>query len=524
MAQVAWPKDEAQKILQHHSDPSQPILFETGFGPSGLPHIGTFAEVVRTLFVISAVKELTPEREVKLFVFCDDLDGLRSLPENVPNHDVLRPHLGKPLSAIPDPFEEADSFSGYMNGKLREFLDQYGFEYEYKSSTQCYQSGQFDQGLKAVMDNYDKVRDLFIKTISEEKRDSWSPFFSICESCGKIYTTRVLGLDRASYEVEYVCDKSEAAYTSCGHQGKQSIFGGRAKVGWKVDWALRWFVFGVDYEMYGKDLMESATLSGKICRALGGKAPVPYKYELFLDENGAKISKKIGNGISMDQWARYAPLGALLNFLLGNPNKAKKMGLPLLPKLVDEYLQMARSTGSTEVFSAPWFLAKAQHQPLSEQPSVSSELTFALLFNLAEALSIHDPALLFDYARQYDAKVVEQEAFFLELCGRICLLAQEKAEEGTEIVEPDPSFLPLLEKLEAHLSGLGDQTFAGDEMQTYLFSLAKEVDRNPRDWFGFLYASLLGKAQGPKIGPFFAIMGAKRALGMVKTALEKFGA
>ena len=523
MAQVAWPRDEALKILKRHTDSERPILLETGFGPSGLPHIGTFAEVVRTLFVIAALKEEAPEREVKLFVFCDDLDGLRSLPENVPNHETLKPHLGKPLSAIPDPFGQAESFSGHMNGKLQEFLDQYGFEYEYKSSTQCYRSGQFDPGLKAVMDHYDEVRNLFIKTIGTDKRESWSPFFPICEGCGKIYTTRVTQIDRDNYEVEYVCDKAEAAYSSCGYKGKQSIFGGLTKVGWKVDWALRWFVFQVDYEMYGKDLMESASLSGKICQALGGKAPIPYKYELFLDENGAKISKKIGNGISMDQWLRYAPLGALLGFLLGNPNKAKKMGLPILPKLVDEFLQMARSGHSSEIFSPPWFIAQVQHQTLSDTPELDSDLTYALLFNLSDALSIRDPELLFDYACKYDPKVNLQSEFFKDLCSRICLFAQEQGSEVEESSEPDPLFLPLLKKLAVHLSTYEADSLDGDALQTYLFSLAKEAGYNPRDWFGFLYLSLLQRTQGPKMGPFMAIMGVSKSLEMVSTGLKRLG-
>ncbi|MDT8446100.1 MAG: lysine--tRNA ligase [bacterium] len=522
---VAWPQQEAQKILDQHGDLDRPIFFETGFGPSGLPHIGTFAEVVRTLFVIEALKQLEPKAQTKLVVFCDDMDGLRSLPENVPNHDLLRPHLGKPLSQIPDPFETADSFSGHMNGKLREFLDHYGFDYEYQSSTEAYRSGRFNEGLKAVMDHYDQVRDLFIKTIAEDKRDDWSPFFPICESCGKIYTTRVVGTDREGYALDYVCDKDGELYQSCGHQGKTSILDGQAKVGWKVDWALRWFVYGVDYEMYGKDLMESASLSGKICRALGGKAPVPYKYELFLDEEGAKISKKIGNGISMDQWTRYAPLGALLNFLLGNPNKAKKMGLPLLPRLVDEYLQAIRADVSAEAFTAPWYLARIQGHDLSDQPQLKSETSYALLFNLADALSIYEADLLYDYALKYDPAVGEQEDFFRDLCLRICLLAQDQAAGQKEAApELDLSFMDQLKQLEQLLADPANAGLDGEELQTKLFSLAKEVDRNPREWFGFLYGALLGKSQGPKIGPFFAIMGVDKAHQMVTDACKRLNA
>ena len=521
MPEVAWPKEEAGKILSQHKDLNKEILFETGFGPSGLPHIGTFAEVVRTLFVMAAVQELAPQAKTRLIVFCDDLDGLRSLPENLPNHDLLKPHLGAPLSSIPDPFQEKESFSGYMNGKLREFLDSFGFVYEYRSSTDCYRQGQFDQGLKQVMNHYEAVRQAFISTIAEDKRAAWSPFFVICEKCGKIYTTRVTETHPGSYEVAYACDQDGEKYKSCGHQGKTSILGGRAKVGWKVDWALRWYVFGVDYEMYGKDLMESATLSAKICRILGGQPPIPYKYELFLDETGAKISKKIGNGISMEQWLRFAPLGALLHFLLGNPNKAKKMGLPLLPRLIDEYLQAERADAAATPFTAPWFLAQVRHQPLHPTPLAASPIGFGLLYNLAEAMNIHESILLYDYAVRYDPVIQAHEALFRDLANRVTALAGEAAGKEEPIAfAPDPAFVPLFKQLVTALENM-TSPLDGEALQTAIFSLAKDANLNPRDFFGFLYSLLLHKDQGPKLGPFFAMLGKEEALNLCRHGLTR---
>ncbi|MDX2471412.1 MAG: lysine--tRNA ligase [SAR324 cluster bacterium] len=523
MAVVAWAKNEAEKVLKAHSDLEKEILFETGFGPSGLPHIGTFAEVVRTLYVLEAVKELEPKAKTRLIVFCDDMDGLRSLPQNVPNHDLLRPSLGAPLSSIPDPFGETDSFSGYMNGKLREFLDSYGFEYEYRSSTDCYKSGVFDDGLKAVMDNYDKIKETFVKTIAENKREAWSPFFVICEKCGKIYTTRVTKVDPANYEVSYTCDQSSDTYESCGHVNTTSILGGAAKVGWKVDWALRWFVFGVDYEMYGKDLMESATLSGKICRILGGKTPTPYKYELFLDENGAKISKKIGNGISMDQWLKFAPLGALLNFLLGNPNKAKKMGMPILPRLVDEYLQAMRGEASDVAFEPAWFLNRVRKKPLSSVKELTAEVGFSLLYNVAEAVNLYDPDMLFDYAFKYDGRVEEDNDLYRELVGKVAALAKEVNKSKAPFdFTPDEQFIPLFSELVTHIESLGED-MKGDELQTKIFSLAKDQELNPKDFFAFLYGLILNKSQGPKLGPFFALMGKDESMKLLKKGLSRLG-
>lgn len=518
MAKVNWPTQEAERI---RIKDDEPVLFQTGYGPSGLPHIGTFAEVARTQFVMEAFKKLHPDQKIELIVFSDDMDGLRNLPENIPNHDLLREHLGAPLTTIPDPYQKENSFAGYMNAKLQHFLDYYGFNYRFISSTDAYKNGMFNDGLEKVMDNYETIHKLFTKTIAQDKRDSWSPFFPICEKCGKIYTTTVTDLHPASYELSYSCNKDEDNYSSCGHTGRVSIKDGRVKVGWKVDWALRWFTLGINYEMHGKDLMDSATLSSKICRVLGGTAPTTYKYELFLDENGAKISKKIGNGVSMEEWQTYSPLGALLYLLLEKPNKARKMGLPIMSRIVDTYLKALRSDDQEDQDSQLWYIDQLLHHHdasgLDKSVLSNSDTSYSLLVNVASALGNNDAELLYDYAQRYDAGVAQNEQFFRELCDKVVAFVQHY--ESKQVETPptiNQELMHLLPKLRAGLEPLMTGTTAsGEELQTMLFTIAKENGVEPREWFGFLYATLLNKSQGPRLGSFFAMLGWDRVSEMI---------
>ncbi len=512
MPAIPWPLNEAKRLLKAY--PSQTTLrLETGFGPSGLPHIGTFAEVARTLCICIAAKQYRPDIQLELIVFSDDKDGLRSIPENVPNAAMLKEHLGKPLSSIPDPFGETQSYSGYMNKQLCLFLDSYGFDYTFCSSSKLYGEGKFDAGLQRITEEYDTIKQLFTATISQEKRDSWSPFFPICEQCGKIYTTKVTDINKANYELSYSCETSTDSYVACGHKGTIPITGTHVKVGWKVDWALRWYILNINYEMYGKDLMESATLSAKICRVLGGKAPVPYKYEMFLDANGAKISKKIGNGISMEQWINYAPLGALLHFLLGNPNKAKKMGMSILPRLIDDYVNALRTDTEQEEYSALFYLSKLQNQTI---PVVKSQLSFALLLNVAQSIAINDASLLYNYALNYDASVQENEEFYKQLCGYAIKLAQYNQQYQETVTVKNPQWLPLLKQASQTILALPESEFDGNTIQTLLFTVAKENDLPIADWFAFLYQSLLQQEQGPKLGYFFAILGKEQTAALLE--------
>lgn len=522
MAKYNWPHQEAKRIASRTRNKETEIIFETGYGPSGLPHIGTFAEVARTTFVMNAFRHANPDKAIKLIAFSDDMDGMRNIPENVPNHDLLAPHLGASLSAIPDPYGEADSYSANMNSRLRHFLDHYGFEYEFRSSTDCYQSGVFNDGLKNIMDNYEQIRNLFINTISPDKRDAWSPFFPVCQQCGKINTTTVTDTHPDDYEVSYHCDKDDDEVQSCGHQGRVSVLDGNVKVGWKVDWALRWHVFGVDYEMHGKDLIDSSTLSSKICSILGTKSPINYKYELFLDENGAKISKKIGNGVSMEQWQAYAPVEALLLFLLEDPNKARRMGLAILPTLVDNYLKALRSEDQTQSTSAMWFINQiSQHQISSLSPS---DVTYSLLVNVAENLHDGDADLLYDYAKKYDAGIAENEDLFRRLCAHVMSYTKDMEDAGiiAKVSPEETQLFPQLLELQAALNTLYEEGEATAEaLQTTVFSIAKKHELNQREWFKFLYQSLLEKNQGPRLGSLFAMLGRERVEKLFSAAIER---
>ncbi|CAK0775114.1 Lysine--tRNA ligase [Gammaproteobacteria bacterium] len=517
---IQWPRNEAGRVAQRLGDTDKIAVFETGYGPSGLPHIGTFAEVVRTSYVIKAFSHDYPERQTRLIVFSDDMDGLRSLPENVPNHALLQPHLGAPLSSLPDPFEKESSYAAFMNGRLKHFLDYYGFEYLFESSTNCYQSGVFNAALKRVMDNHDAIRNLFIKTIAPEKREAWSPFFPICEQCGKIYTTTVQEIHRETHEVTYHCDRDEKAYHSCGHRGRVSIFDGKVKMGWKVDWAMRWYTFGVDYEMHGKDLLDSASLSSRICTILGAKPPLTYKYELFLDENSAKISKKIGNGISMEQWQSFAPVGALLYFLLEEPNRSRKMGMPILPRLVDNYITALKTENAQEPNSALWFVDGLQHRHDASDIG-KSDIAYLLLVNVAQNIGSDDTGLLYDYVKRYDPTVEENADFFRILCHHVMEYIKDLRARAAEIIlEPLPpgDYFSALSSLSNELERLANEnSFTGEAIQNLVFSVGRTHELEPGNWFRFLYQSLLGKAQGPRLGSFFAMLGPEK----VKVLLDK---
>lgn len=510
MSKVRWPYQEAKKIESRTRNSDAPIVFETGYGPSGLPHIGTFAEVARTVYIMNALALKNPDRKLRLIVFSDDMDGLRNIPENVPNHDLLKAYLGAPLSKVPDPFKVEKSYSANMNDRLCQFLDHYGFDYEFRSSTDCYNAGIFNEGLKRVMGNYEAIRHLFINTIAEDKRDAWSPFFPICGNCGKIYTTRVVDIHPDIDELSFSCDLNSDTYKACGHTDRLSIFDGRVKVGWKIDWALRWFTFNVNYEMHGKDLIDSAALSSKICKILGARPPLTYKYELFLDENGAKISKKIGNGVSMEQWQAYAPVGALLLFLLENPNKARKMGLPILPKLVDNYyLPSLRDKNPTESDSPLWFVDKLlHHHDASLQEG--SDIQYSLLVNVAETLGHGGADLLYDFAKRYDSAVDENEGFFRDLCRHVIAYVEGVKAQAivTAPTKPDTSFFPYLIELRQNIGQLNAQgDFTHELLQNAVFAIAKKHDLDFKEWFRFLYLSLLQKDQGPRLGSFFAMLG-----------------
>ena len=373
----AWPYEEARKLLKRYPDGKpggEPILFETGYGPSGLPHIGTFNEVLRTTMVRNAFHALS-DQKTRLIAFSDDMDGLRKVPDNVPNQEMLREHLGKPLTQVPDPFGTHDSFGAHNNARLRAFLDSFGFEYEFQSSTDWYKSGRFDEALLGILRHYDEVMAVMLPTLGTERQATYSPFLPISPSTGRVLQVPML---ERNVDAGTIIFEDED-----GKKVELPVTGGHVKLQWKPDWGMRWFGLGVDYEMYGKDLIPSADLAGKICRILGGQPPEGFNYELFLDDKGQKISKSKGNGLTMEEWLAYAPQESLALYMFQKPKSAKRLYFDVIPRAVDEYLTFVDKVHGEE--PAKKLENPAWHIHNGKPPAVRSDVSFNLLLNLAGA-------------------------------------------------------------------------------------------------------------------------------------------
>ncbi|TXD34362.1 lysine--tRNA ligase [Lujinxingia vulgaris] len=519
----AWPYREAHKIVERvektksgDEKGDKPTLFETGFGPSGLPHIGTFAEVARTTWVRKAYEHLTG-RPTRLVAFSDDLDGLRKVPQNMPNQELIAEHLGKPLCDIPDPFGEEESFSGYMNAQLRRFLDSFGFEYDFVSSNEQYRSGAFNPGLTRILEKYEEVRGVITPTLSQEKRADWSPFFPICRKCGKVYTTRITGVNPDAGTVSYACDKSFRGIASCGNQDTVPVTDGNVKVGWKVDWAMRWYVLGVDYEMYGKDLIESAELSAKIVRVLGGEPPAGMFYELFLDENGAKISKSVGSGLTIDEWLQYGTLESLSWFIFQNPTKAKKLHFDVIPRSTDDHLQaraeFGRADDEQERLNNPITFIEYDKIDAGQELGFESDLTYSMILNLVSVLNTGDKAIIREYLQRYDAHSEDDDAVIDDMIDRAARYYQDFIVPTKKYELPSDEMMPSVRQLREFLAGYEGND--AEELQAATYSAGKDQGVALGKWFKTMYRMLLGQDRGPRLGTFIHLYGVKETLALI---------
>jgi lysyl-tRNA synthetase class 1 len=506
----SWTFIEAEKIadrIKHQIPPKGYVLFETGYGPSGLPHIGTFGEVARTSMVMNAFQKLYPDIPCKLFAFSDDLDGLRKIPDNIPNPDLIRPHLGKPLSTIPDPFGTHESFAHHMNARLCAFLDNFGFEYEFKSATKCYQSGLFDEILLKILQHYEEIMQIMLPTLGEERQATYSPFLPICPKTGQVLQVPISRYNLAEGTVTYLDSQEEVTVP---------VTGGNCKLQWKVDWAMRWCALGVDFEMHGKDLMSSAELSSKICSIIGYAPPVLYKYELFLDEKGQKISKSKGNGLTMEQWLRYAPLESLNFFMYQSPGKAKKLFFDVIPKQVDDYLTFMGKYSEGDINNPLW------HVHNNNVPKYNvGDLNFNLLLNLASACNPENKQVLWGFISTYSPSLAPENAPFLDqlVDHAICyyqdfVLPNKNYRIATE---EEKSFLQqmltLLKSLPANATA--------EEIQNQIYNIAKSFNIELRSFFQAMYEILLGQSQGPRLGSFIKLYGISDTITLIEDALTR---
>jgi len=512
-ASKAWPYEEARKLLQRYPDGpgGKAILFETGYGPSGLPHLGTFQEVARTLMVRHALAEMAgwPSR---LIAFSDDMDGMRKVPPNLPNHEMMMQHLDQPLSKVPDPFGCGHaSYADHNNAILRQFLDRFGFDYEFLASSRCYGSGRFDETLKSVLRHYDAIMEVMLPTLGPERRKTYSPVLPVSARSGRVLQVPVELID---------AEAGLVAFDDEGERVEQSILSGGAKLQWKVDWAMRWAALGVDYEMSGKDLIDSVTQSAKIARILGARPPEGFHYEMFLDENGEKISKTKGNGVTIDEWLAYAPQESLAFYIYREPRKARQLSFSVIPRAVDEYYQFLAAYPGQELDKK---LGNPVHHVHSgEVPPARMPVSFALLLNLVAVASTDDKALLWGFVRRYCPEAAPATHAELDrLLDFALAYFRDFIADSLRHRPPDEIEAAALADLDARLAALpGDADSETIQSEVYEVGKAHSFE-SLRDWFRSLYEILLGTAQGPRMGSFIALYGIEGSRRLIREALDR---
>jgi lysyl-tRNA synthetase class 1 len=509
----AWPYEEARKLLKRYPNGPEKgeIVFETGYGPSGLPHLGTFQEVARTLMVRHALTEMV-DWPSRLIAFSDDMDGMRKVPPGVPHQDMMHAHLDQPLSRVPDPYGCGHpSYAAHNNTLLRQFLDRFGFDYEFLSSSDCYGSGRFDEALRQVLRKYDEIMGVMLPTLREERRRTYSPILPVSGVSGKVLQVPIEVVDPEAGLVRYVEPET-------GETVERSVLGGDAKLQWKVDWAMRWVALGVDYEMAGKDLIDSVVQSSKIARILGARPPEGFNYELFLDENGEKISKTKGNGVTIDEWLTYAPPESLAFYIYREPKKAKQLSFGIIPKAVDEYQQFL-ATYPTQEWDKK--LGNAVHHVHAGQvPPARMPLTFALLLNLVGVASTDDKDLLWAFVRRYAPEASPESHPELDaLIGYALAYFRDFVQGSLERRPPDDREAEALRDLDSRLAQLPPEAGA-EEIQNMVFEVGKAANfENLRDWFKALYETLLGTSQGPRMGSFIALYGIDNSRKLIAEAM-----
>ena len=531
----AWPFEEARKLVARVERTGQDeVLFETGYGPSGLPHIGTFGEVARTTMVRHAFQVLTGDRvKTRLLAFSDDMDGLRKVPDNVPNGEMVARHLGQPLTRVPDPFGTHESFGAHNNAELRRFLDQFGFDYEFASATDYYTSGRFDPALLHMLARYNEVMAIMLPTFREERAATYSPFLPLHPHTGAVMQVPIDGIDAAAGTLTWCDPLSNEQFTT-------PVTGGRCKLQWKPDWAMRWYALGVDYEMAGKDLIDSVKLSGAIVRALGGSPPEGFNYELFLDERGQKISKSRGNGLTIDDWLTYASPESLALFMYQRPREAKKLHFDVIPRAVDDYLgflgAVPRQEAKDQLGNPAWHIHGGA-PPAAEvlrAGSGNAALSFAMLLNLATVANSEDPAVLWGFLRRYAPDVSPQTHPRLDaLVGYAVAYYRDFVRPAKRYRAPDEVERAALDALDAALGALPPDA-SGEAIQAALYDVARPVPRfqnlkakgaTPErpgvsnDWFAMLYQVLLGEQEGPRFGSFVALYGVAETRALIAQAL-----
>lgn len=512
----AWPFEEARRLLKRfEKTPPEKgyALFETGYGPSGLPHLGTFGEVARTTMVRRAFEAMS-DIPTKLIAFSDDMDGLRKVPANVPNGEMLSEDLNLPLTKVRDPFGEHESFAHNNNARLRAFLDGFGFEYEFASSTEYYTGGKFDEMLVRCLERYDAIMKIMLPTLGADRQATYSPFLPVSPKTGHVL--QVPTLERNVERGTIVYEEPD------GERVEVAVTGGNVKLQWKPDWAMRWAALGVDYEMAGKDLIDSVTQSSKICKALGMPPPEGFNYELFNDEKGEKISKSKGNGLSMEEWLAYAPAESLSYFMFQKPKTAKRLYFDVIPKAVDEYHQQLRAYPDQEVakqIANPVWHVHEGNPPTSDMP-----VSYSMLLNLASAAGAEDTETMWGFIRKYapDATAQTHPALAEAARGAVRYYNEQVAPFKVRRAPDEKERAALLDLRNRLANAPSD--LDGEALQSIVYEVGMAHEFDPlRAWFTAIYETLLGQSQGPRFGGFVELYGVPETVAMIDETLGEQG-
>jgi lysyl-tRNA synthetase class 1 len=509
----SWPFVEIRKLLKDRKEiikGKNKITFQTGYGPSGLPHIGTFGEVARTTMMINALNHIQ-KIDCELITFSDDMDGLRKVPDNIPNDEILKKNLGKPLTEIPDPFGKYRSFGEHNNEMLKNFLKKFKFDFIFESSTSNYKKGIFNNSLMRVLEKYEEIMGIVLPTLRDERRKTYCPFLPICPDTGKVLEIPLQSFDKK---------KGIIIFDNNGKKIETNIFDGNCKLQWKVDWAMRWFTFDVDFEMYGKDLTESAILSNKICRVLGKIPPNGFAYELFLDEKGEKISKSKGNGISIEQWLRYASPESLSLYMYPNPKRAKKLYSEVVPKTVDEYLSLIEKYPNQK--EKDQILNPVWHVHNGKPPEEKIVMPFSMLLNLVGSSNADSKEILWKFINKFHKEIKPKDHQILDGLTEYAInYFKDKVEPNKKFKKPNDEEKKILKNLVNKLEKL-DQNLNPEDIQTIIYSSGKEngYEKNLRDWFKLIYQVLFGEEDGPRMGFFVSFFGLKETIKLINDKIK----
>ena len=509
----SWPFVEARKLVKERKkifEKKGKIILQTGYGPSGLPHIGTFAEVARTTMMVNAIKQLT-NIPTEIITFSDDMDGLRKIPDNIPNKEILEKNLYKPLTSVPDPFKKYKSFGEHNNEMLKRFLNEFKFQYTFKSSTETYKKGLFNEALLLVLEKYEQIKEIILPTLGKERKKTYSPFLPICSETGKVLEVSIIEIKKKEGKI---------IYQNGDKKIETEVINGKCKLQWKVDWAMRWYAFDVDYEMYGKDLIESAILSNKICKVLGKKGPNGFAYEMFLDEKGEKISKSKGNGITIEDWLKYASPESLSLYMYQNPKRAKKLYADVVPKAVDEYLtcvdKFSKQDDNQKLLNPVWHIHKGN------PPKEKSIMPFSVLLNLVGTSNATDKDVLWKFIKKNKKDIKVSDYPVLDsLVGYALKYFQDIVKPNKKYRKPNDKEKKALQDLVKRLEDCKEQ-MDPEIIQTIVYSVGKDngYQENLREWFKAIYEIIFGDQDGPRMGFFISFFGIKESIELINKYIK----